>query len=74
MNEEQINLVRLIANLLVQAGCVMEDISPQIIGSLPTELAAIDRRVNVLKQAAEDLDVLASAAATLLRLVHSLRQ
>lgn len=70
MNEEQADIERLIADLLTRAGCLMEDISPQMISSLPTDRADVEKRIRALSDIAQDLGSFASAAAALLRWVQ----
>lgn len=57
----------LIAALLVEAGCVMEDESVALVSGLPTEVASVEGRIARLAQVATDLAALANAASVILR-------
>lgn len=57
----------LIAALLLEAGCVMEDESVSLVSALPTEVASVEARIALLAQVAADLAALANAASVILR-------
>ena len=59
---------RLIGDLLVEAGMLMEDECGEMIRQLPGDLDEASARITRLAQVAADLTSLASAAGTLLRL------
>ena len=59
---------RLIGDLLVRAGMLMEDESGEMIRQMPAEHDQISARIARLARVAADLASLASAAGTLLRL------
>lgn len=58
---------RLIGDLLVWAGVLMEDNCREMISQLPAEHDQVSARIGRLAQLAADLACLAAAASTLLR-------
>lgn len=57
----------LIQGLLLEAGRIMEDLSPDLALVLPASITAVRARVDRVHQAGEDILALASAMRRLLR-------
>ncbi len=58
----------LIQLLLLDAGRLMEDVSPEFAMALPETAEALDDRITSLETVASDLQALASAARALFRM------
>ena len=61
------NRRQLITGLLLEAGQLMEDTSPELAMSLPYHVAGVAARIAILEAAASDLLALATAGRALLR-------
>lgn len=70
MSEPDAHCLRLIEELLLEAGRLMENASPDFALSLP-DIAAVAARIDHLNQIASDLHALAQASRALLRIAAS---
>ena len=59
--------LRLIADLMLEAGRIMEDVSSEFARRLPRSRDGVTERIALLEQSASDLTALAAAARAILR-------
>ena len=66
-DDPNLHIYRLTSELLLEAGRIMEDVSPDLALSLPLESGPILERVTSARQAGEDIAQLVAAAQVLQR-------